>query len=381
MEMPYPRIALVAPGSDMPGGQGVQAQALADALRGEGAEVRSIPIDPRFPGPLRWLRRVPYARTVLNEVLYLVALRRLRHVDVVHVFAASYWSFLLSPAPAMLAARALGKRTVLNYHSGEAEDHLARWGILVHPWLRLADEIVVPSEFLRRVFARHGYQARVIRNVVDTRRFRFRDRSPLRPRLVSTRNLEPHYRVEDTLAAFALVKARYPEATLTVAGYGTEEGRLRRLAARLGVGGIRFVGRVEPAVMPDVCDRADIFVNASVVDNQPLSVLEAFAAGLLVVSTGTGDIAAMVRHGETGLVVPPRDPAALARAVTAALDDPRRARLMARRAREEVRKYTWEEVRREWAAVHQIKSRSGRGEQASPLHAAAAGNETAVPGR
>ena len=381
MRMPYPRIAVIAPGSDTPGGQGVQARALADALRGEGAEVQSIPVDPRFPGPLLWLRRVPYARTVLNEALYLVGLRRLRHVDVVHVFAASYWSFLLSPVPAILAGRALGKRIVLNYHRGEAADHLARWGVLVHPWLRLADEIVVPSEFLQRVFARHGYPARVIRNIVDTWRFRFRERAPLRPRLVSTRNLEPYYRVEDTLTAFALLKARYPHATLTVAGYGTEEGRLRRLASRLDVGGIRFVGRVEPAVMPDVCDQADIFVNSSVVDNQPLSVLEAFAAGLPVVSTGTGDIAAMVRHGETGLVVPPRDPPALARAVTAVLEDPHRARLMARRAREEVRKYTWGEVRREWAAVHEAGHRSGRGVQAPRLHAAAAGQETGLPGR
>ena len=130
---------------------------------------------------------------MVNQALYLRSLVRLRNADVVHVFSASYWSFLLGPVPAMLAARLFGKRVLLNYHSGEAEDHLARWGIFVHPWLRFAHEIVVPSQYLRDVFARYGYRSRVVPNVVDLSRFRYRERIALRPRLLSTRNLESHY--------------------------------------------------------------------------------------------------------------------------------------------------------------------------------------------
>jgi glycosyltransferase involved in cell wall biosynthesis len=252
----------------------------------------------------------------------------------------------------MAVARALGKRVVLNYHSGEAGDHLTRWGFLVHPWLRLAHEIVVPSEYLRGVFARHGYRARVVPNVVDTSRFRYRDRRLLRPHLVSTRNLERHYRVDNTLEAFAQVLAHCPQATLSVAGYGSEEAQLRLLAASLGLTGIRFLGRVEPNDLPAVLDEADVFVNSSVVDNQPVSVLEAFAAGLPVVSTPTGDIANMVLDGETGLLVPARDPAAMAKAVISLLEDPGRAAAMARRARGEVEKHSWAHVRERWAAVY-----------------------------
>lgn len=347
-----PRVALVVHNLERIGGQGIQAQYLANGLRSEGYEVSVVSINPRFPPGFRWLRRYPYARTLLNQALYLPSLRALRHADVVHVFSASYWSFLLAPVPAILAAKAFGKRIVLNYHSGEADDHLARWGMLVHPWLRLADAIVVPSEYLRGVFARHGYRARVIRNVVDTSHFRYRERLSLRPQLLSTRNLEPYYRVDNTLEAFALLKARYPEATLTVAGYGSEERRLRRLAVSLGASGARFVGRVEPPEMPALYDEADIFVNSSIIDNQPVSILEAFSAGLPVVSTGTGDITAMVRDGETGLLVPPGDPAAMAKAVTTLLEDPERARLIGQRARHEVERYTWSRVREEWAAVY-----------------------------
>ena len=348
----HPRIAVVAAALDILGGQGIQAVELIEALRTEGIGVTFIPINPAFPPGLRRVRRWPYARTLLNQAFYLPGLARLRGADVAHVFSASYWSFLLGPVPAMLAARALGKRVVLHYHSGEAEDHLRAWGTLVHPWLRLADAIVVPSEYLRGIFERHGYRPHVIPNVVSTARLRYRERTPPRPRLLSTRNLEPHYRVDNTLRAFALIRKRYPEATLTVAGYGSQETGLRRLARLVGEEGIRFVGRVEPDVMPALYDHADVFVNSSVVDNQPVSILEALASGLPVVSTGAGDIPRMLRHGAAGLIVGPCDPQAMAAAVVRLLEDRDLAARLTRCGLEEVRAYAWPEVRRAWEVVY-----------------------------
>ena len=306
------RIALVAASLDILGGQGIQARALAEHLTADGHDVTFIPINPRFPSMLQWTRRYRGVRTVVNESMYAPSLYRLRNVDVVHVFSASYWSFVLAPLPAMMAARRFGKRVILHYHSGEADDHLTRWGTLVHPWLRLADEIVVPSEYLREVFARHGYAARVIRNVIDLARFQYRERDPVRPRLLSSRNLERHYGVDSVLRAFALLKTHYPSATLTVAGWGSQETALRELAVSLGIDGITFAGRQEPAEMAALYDGADIFLNASTIDNQPVSILESFSSGLPVVSTPTGDIKNMVVTGETGVLVPAGDPTALA---------------------------------------------------------------------
>lgn len=346
------RVALIASGPGSLGGQEVQAAALQDRLREEGHQVIRIPIDPRFPRALSWVRRWPYARTLVNQALYLPSLRRLRQVDVVHIFSASFWSFLLAPAPAIAAARLFGKRVVLHYHSGEAEEHLARWGLLVHPFLRRVDDIVVPSEYLRRIFARHGHRARVIRNIVDTARFRYRERPPLRPRFLSARNLEPHYRVDVTIRAFSRLKMRYPGATLTVAGSGSQEKHLKGLVTALGAEGVRFAGAVDPLRMPELYEEADILLNASVVDNQPVSVLEAFAAGLPVVSTATGDLANLIRHRTTGLLVPREDPEAMADAASYLLGNPNRALRIARSAREEAEKHRWESVRSSWLAVY-----------------------------
>jgi glycosyltransferase involved in cell wall biosynthesis len=113
--------------------------------------------------------------------------------------------------------------------------------------------------------------------------------------------------------------------------------------------------------MPRVLASADVFVNASVVDNQPLSLLEAFASGLPVVTTATGGIAGMLRPGETGLVVPLRDPAALAAAVLALLRDEEAALRMARSARLLAEGHSWTAVRDLWTEVY-----SGRSVDAAP---------------
>lgn len=330
----------------------MQASLLLRALQHEGYPVMFLPIDPSFPSATRWLRRLPGARTCMNQALYLPSLLGLRKAEVVHVFAASHWSFLISPAPAMVAATSLGKRVILNYHSGDADSHLNRCGRATHMLMRLADEIVVPSEFLREVFERHGYHARVIPNVVDLSLFRFRERVPLRPRLLSTRNLEQHYGVDVTLRAFTLLKAEFPEATLTIAGTGSQEQSLRRVAARMGECGIRFAGRVEQEEMARLYDDHDIFVNASLIDNQPLSILEAFAAGTPVVSTDAGGIPGMVRNRETGLLVACREPHVLAAAVSTLLRDPALAASIARRAVGKANEHAWARVRDRWAAAY-----------------------------
>src|SRR5688500_3863502 len=346
------RVAVVAANLDILGGQGVQAQALVQSLCEDGVDATLVPINPRFPIGMRWMRRLPYARTVLNELLYVPGLSRLARYDVAHVFSASYASFLLAPVPAMLAARLFGKRVVLHYHSGEALDHLANWGALVHPWLKLADEIVVPSAYLRDVFAKFGYRARVVPNVVDLTVFDYRERRPLRPRLLSTRNLEKYYRVDVIIEAFARYQATCPDATLTVAGYGSEEPKLRAMAAQLTKGGVRFLGNVSPSWMPKLYAYSDIYLNASEVDNQPVSILEAFASDLPVISTPTGDIRSMVRHGETGLLVPPEAPVAMCRAIADVLNRPERALQMAEQAHRELDKYTWRAVRDQWYSVY-----------------------------
>src|SRR6266480_3274578 len=221
------RVLIVGPSLDILGGQAVQAARLRSRLGQEPSLAPGfLPINPRLPGFLRKLQAIKYVRTAVTSIWYLAALLvRVHKYDVIHIFSASYFSFVLAPTPAILIAKLSGRKIVLNYHSGEAQDHLARWPSAI-AIIRLADEIVVPSEYLVRVFARCGLRARAIYNTIETEAFRFRRRDLLGPAFLSNRNFESQYGVGCVLRAFAIIQKHFPEASLIVAGDGSQRRTL-----------------------------------------------------------------------------------------------------------------------------------------------------------
>ena len=347
-------IALVAPSMRILGGQAVQAERLLQGWA-QDPEIRVwlVPTNPEPPPLLRAPAGVKYARTVVTQLTFWpLLIREIGKADIVHSFSASYSSYVLSTLPAMIVGRLRGRPVLVHYHSGEAPDHLARSWLARWTLAHLADVIVVPSGFLRDVFARVGLRADVVHNTVDFERFPFRARGALRPRIVSTRNLEKDYNVACTLRAFEIVQRRYPDASLTVVGDGRQRPALEALAHELGLRNVTFAGRVAPAEIPRYYADADIYVQTPDIDNMPLSVLEAYASGAPVVSTDVGGLPSMLTDGADGLLAPPNDDAAVAARIMELLDDPGRASRLAANAHERCRQYTWPAVRPGWLALY-----------------------------
>ncbi|HEX3558980.1 MAG TPA: glycosyltransferase family 4 protein [Pyrinomonadaceae bacterium] len=347
------RVLVVAASLDILGGQSVEAQRILRGMLDEpSVELSFLPVNPRLPGALRGLQRIKYVRTVVTSLMYwALLLARVPRYDVLHVFSPSYFSFLLAPTPAVLVARLYGKKVVLNYHSGEAEDHLAHWRTAIAV-LRLADAIVTPSNYLVDVFARFQLSARAVPYSIETDRFRFRERTPLRPLFLSNRNHEPLYNVGCILRAFARIQRSLPEARLVIVGDGSQHAELERLARELVLRHAEFAGRVEPEEMHAFYDAADVFLNASNIDNMPISILEAFAAGTPVVTTNAGGIPYIVADGENGLMVECGDCEALARSALRLFEEPGLASKLAGRAHEQSRRYAWAAVRDGWLKVY-----------------------------
>jgi glycosyltransferase involved in cell wall biosynthesis len=348
------RVLIVGPSFDILGGQAVQVGRLLDRLRNESAlETGFLPINPRLPGVFRKLQSIKFVRTVATSFAYVLSLlARVRKFDVIHVFSASYFSFVLAPTPAILIAKLYGKKVVLNYHSGEAEDHLRRWRRTAIPTIKLADRIAVPSEYLEDVFKEFGLAATPIYNLIETEKFRFREREPLQPAFLSNRNFEAHYGVDDVLRAFALIQKQVSAATLTVAGDGPERMKLAQLAVELNLQNTKFVGRVEHDQIIDLYNATDVFLNGSLIDNQPLSILEAFACGLPVVTTNAGGIPYMVEHERTALLVERNDYEGLASAALRLFNERDLRRRLIADGQRECQKYSWSAVREQWLDLY-----------------------------
>ena len=131
-----------------------------------------------------------------------------------------------------------------------------------------------------------------------------------------------------------------------------EAPALHALAASLGLRGVTFTGRVAPAAMARHYADADVYVQTPAVDNMPLSVLEAFASGLPVVSTDVGGVRAMLTDDVHGLLAPPDDDAAIADRICRLLEEPGLGARLADAACRETDAYVWDAVRDRWAAAY-----------------------------
>ena len=347
------RVLIIGPSLDILGGQAVQAKRLLDRLRANPLlDVDFLPVNPRLPGPLRLLQSVKYLRTVVTLIAYCLSLLvRVGRYDVLHIFSASYWSFVLAPTPAVLAGKLFRKKTILNYRSGEAEDHLRRWKRTALPAIGCFDEIIVPSRYLVDVFGSFGFSASAIPNFVDLSCFSYRARPSLRPVFLANRNFETLYNVACVIRAFSLIQKQYPEAKLILAGDGYLRAELEQQAR--GQRNIEFRGRIDPSNMHALYAEADIYLNAPSIDNMPTSILEAFACGLPVVTTNAGGIPYIVENGVNGTLVAIDDHQALAAAALRYLADPEYAFTLATNAyRECEQRYTWAAVHRQWADLY-----------------------------
>jgi glycosyltransferase involved in cell wall biosynthesis len=202
------------------------------------------------------------------------------------------------------------------------------------------------------VFREFHITAEAIPNLIDPAHFSYRIREPLRPLLLCSRNLEPCYGIDLVLRAFAEVQKTFPQARLWVLGEGSQEKAIRRLIAKLNLTGVEVPGRVTREEIGRFYDQADILVNASHVDNMPVSILEAFASGLPVVTTDAGGIPYIVQHEHTGLVSHTDDWRQRAANVIRLLRDSTLARRLSENAYRQSLTYRWEAVRQQWLGIY-----------------------------
>jgi glycosyltransferase involved in cell wall biosynthesis len=344
---------IIAPVPPPYGGMALQAMLLQRMLREDGISADLLGHTQPFSPRLHFLERLPGVRTLLRALVFYVRLgRRLPDVDVVHILAASWFHFLLVVYPAVLMARAAGRRVILNYRAGNADRFLKYCGWLVKPVFRMATCNTTPSGFLAEVIHRRtGVPVSIVPNIVNFSIFRFRERREFQPKMLVTRHLETLYDVENVLRAYRETVREYPSASLWIAGTGSQEARLRELASAWELGNVRFLGYVDHKTLAGLYDECDILLNASRVDNFPGSLMEASASGLVVVSTNAGGIPYLYENGKSALLVEIGDWQALASAALRVMRDPDLARRLVAASLEICRRCEWDSVRR---ALYQV---------------------------
>jgi len=177
-----------------------------------------------------------------------------------------------------------------------------------------------------------------------------------RPRVAYVGRLAPQKDVGTLLQAFARLPA---STTLLLVGDGPDRAALQRRAQRFG-GRVHFAGFVPHVQVPAVLQHVDLLVLPSLYEDLSSALIEAMAAGLPVVATRVGGTADLVHHGVNGLLVAPRDPAALAAAISQVLADPAAAAWLSAAARRTAAGYAWPDLARQVLEVYRQVTGPGR---------------------
>jgi glycosyltransferase involved in cell wall biosynthesis len=214
-------------------------------------------------------------------------------------------------------------------------------------WARRgADHVTAASRYLARWAEQSGAsEVEVVPFGIDTSRFYPADSNPHRPFTIgAVKALRAKYGTRTLIEAFAILRRWVPDARLIIAGGGPERPALESLARRLAVDTqVDFLGPVPHVDVAHLMQRIDVLVNSTVVPEAfGVVVLEASASGVPVVATDVGGVPEVCIDGETGILVPPNDPSALASALRALANDAELRSMMGRAGRAFVeREFDW----------------------------------------
>ena len=245
----------------------------------------------------------------------------------------------------------------LNYlpilHGGELPARLERSPKASKKLFGKAFLNVAPSLYMKTLFQQKGFtKVRYIPNSISLSDYIYIERNDLRPKLLWVRSFADIYNPLQALKVLELLLPEYPDAELCMIGPKKDDSwkdciryaKLHRLP-------VRFPGRLNKESWTALSEEYDIFLNTTNIDNTPVSVIEAMALGLPVVSTKVGGLPYLISADIDGIMVPPNDPERMASAVKNILQDPQRSVRRTGAARKKVEAFDWERVKEMWISV------------------------------
>lgn len=327
-------------------GKGVAyCEDLAIRLRTRGHLVLTTSHEPR-----RIMRLANMAATVISR-------RRdyaLAHVDV-YSGAAFTWAEVVT-----LILHRLGKPMVLSLHGGALPSFAHRHPQRVRRLLARASAVTAPSLYLCDALRTYRPDIHHLPNGIAVDEYAFLERKKVGPRLVWLRAFHRVYDPDTAVRCLPAVLEVHPAATLTMVGPDKHDGTRKALEHGISALGLADHVRLQDGVprsrVASILGDADILVNTALVDNTPVSVLEAMACGLCVVSTNVGGIPHLVHDGSDALLVGPGDAPAFSRAILRILADPGLSARLSRNGRRTAEQFDWSVVLPQWDALFRAVS-------------------------
>lgn len=242
-------------------------------------------------------------------------------------------------------------------HGGNLPNRLKKNPRLCKMLFANAYKNVAPSGYLRQAFQEASFTNVIyIPNSIEIEKYAFKNRTEFAPKLLWVRAFASIYNPEMAVKVLQQLQEQYPSATLTMVG-PDKDGSLQTtkdFAKSLGIT-VNFSGQLTKEEWWELASKHDIFINTTHFDNTPVSVMEAMALGLPVVSTNVGGIPYLLTDKENALLVNDNDVVAMTTAICSLLDNQEKAKALALNARNFIEQMDWNVVKEEWKGVLKLE--------------------------
>lgn len=208
---------------------------------------------------------------------------------------------------------------------------------------------ISPSGFLKNEFEKRNYVVELIPNIIQIEKYTFKKRDKIKPKLLFVRAFSEIYNPKMAIEVLDKVKKTYPNAKLCMIG-PDRDGSLKgvqQLTKDLHLeNSVEFTGVLSKTEWHKKSEEFDIFINTTNIDNTPVSVIEAMALGMPVVSTNVGGLPYLIKNDIDGVLVPKEDTNEMCEAILKIIKENNNQ--LASNARKKVEAFGWENVKYKW---------------------------------
>ncbi|HEY9221794.1 MAG TPA: glycosyltransferase family 4 protein [Lutibacter sp.] len=288
----------------------------------------------------------------LSRLLAMCAaiIKHRKTTDVVLIDTFSTTNFYYALITSQLA-RILALKYIPILHGGNLPYRLKHSEFLSILIFKYAYINVSPSLYLAHEFKKYNFDTLYIPNTIPIAEMPFKFRTNLEPKLLWVRAFDKIYHPAMAIKVLVILKKSHDNASLCMVG-PDKDGSLtqtKALAKQLGVAKrVTFTGVLPKKQWHQLSGNYDIFINTTNIDNMPVSIVEAMALGLPVVSTNAGGLPYLIENGADGLLIPVKDEKQMADAIESLLNNAEKAREMSNNARKKAEQFDGNRVKMQW---------------------------------
>lgn len=252
-----------------------------------------------------------------------------------------------------ILCRLLKKPYICILHGGNLENRLIKFPFLAKTIFKNAHKLIAPSGFLESIFKKYGYtEVLYVPNTIEIANYPYKKRENIQAKLLWVRSFSRIYNPKLAIDILCLLKENYKQASLCMVGPEKDGSMQETIAyAEEKNVAVHFTGKLSKKEWTQLASEYDVFINTTNVDNMPVSVVEAMALGLPIVSTHVGGLPFLVADKNEALLVPPNNPEAMMNAVQSLLESSELVVKITGNARQKAELFDWKHVKQQWFKI------------------------------